>query len=246
MKFLLFLISLSFMSCLAEDEPVYLPSHNGNQEETDEDTTSNDSEMDTLSYLALGDSYTIGESVDEKDRWPVQLTTRLKNGGVDIGDPRIIARTGWTTNELKAAINGSELNAPYDLVSLLIGVNNQYRGYPIAQQKKEFEELLKMAIDFAGGDTSRVFVVSIPDWGVTPFAEGRDRDQIAEDIDQYNLVNYEITQSFNVQYFNITPISRDAKNDLSLVAGDGLHPSGEMYTKWVELIYPWAQEILAE
>lgn len=246
MKLLLFFLSLSFMSCFVEDEPEYIPANNRNQEERDEDTTSNDSDMNTLSFLALGDSYTIGESVAEKDRWPVQLATRLQENDVELSDPRIIARTGWTTNELKGAIDASELDSPYDLVSLLIGVNNQYRGYPISQQEKEFEELLKMAIEFAGSDPSKVFVVSIPDWGVTPFAEGRDSDKIAKDIDEYNRVNYEIAQRYKVQYFNITPISREAKNDASLVADDGLHPSGEMYTRWVELIYPWAEEILAE
>lgn len=241
---MMYLFSLLLVvACIGQEEPEYLPNTNDNEEEVPD---SNGSNMDSLTYLALGDSYTIGESVDETKRWPVQLVDQLNKTGEAIKSPKIIARTGWTTDELIAAIATADLDDTYDLVSLLIGVNNQYRGYPMDQQKREFEQLLLQAIDFAGGDTSRVFVVSIPDWGVTPFAEGRDRELIAEQIDAYNLINYEICQTYNVQYFNITPISREAKNDLSLIAGDGLHPSGKMYSQWVELIQPWTKEILAQ
>lgn len=199
-----------------------------------------------VSYLALGDSYTIGESVEQSERWPVQLVHKLRSSGVAIKDPEIVAKTGWTTDELIDAIDQAELKPSYDLVTLLIGVNNQYRGYPIDQQKKEFEILLKKAIEFAGNDTSRVFVVSIPDYGVTPFAEGKDREQIGKEIDVYNTVNFEICKKYGVAYFDITPISRKAATNDALTAGDGLHPSGEMYAQWVEVIHPLVEETLVE
>ncbi len=191
---------------------------------------------DSLSYLALGDSYTIGESVAESDRWPVQLTQTLSDQGTAVAPPRIIARTGWTTDELQAAIAAENITQTYDLVSLLIGVNNQYRGYPIDQFTKEFEELLDQAIVFAGGQIDRVFVVSIPDYGVTPFAQSKNPAKIATEIDQYNQLSAEIAERKGVAYYDITPISRVAAEDASLIATDGLHPSGQMYSQWVELI----------
>jgi lysophospholipase L1-like esterase len=180
-------------------------------------------------YLALGDSYTIGESVPESERFPVQLARRL-----GIGAPQIIARTGWTTDELNAAIDAANPQGPYDLVTLLIGVNNQYRGRDAEQYRGEFAALLQRAVGFAGGDAQKVIVVSIPDWGVTPFAEGRDRAKIASEIDRYNAVNREEAARAGAKYVDITPISRGT--DPGLVAGDGLHPSGKQYTEWVELI----------
>lgn len=204
---------------------------------------------DELTFLALGDSYTIGERVTEEERWPVQLVERL-NGEMSkkLSPPHIIARTGWTTNELQAGIDTAELNSPYDLVSLLIGVNNQYRGYPVDQYKKEFTELLEQALGFAGDNPEQVFVVSIPDYGVTPFAEAQnlDKEKIAREIDNYNDIAKKIAGEYQVEYFDITPISRKAENDSRLIAKDGLHPSGEMYTEWVELILPWAVQILDE
>lgn len=239
MKVFYLLISIGLFSCWGDDETI------PNADQHQKDIIEN-SEMDTLTYLALGDSYTIGESVPQSDRWPVQLVAKLNELGDTIAQPQIIAKTGWTTNELMDAIDRAEVADAYDLVSLLIGVNNQYRGYPISQQEREFEELLQKAIAFAGSDTSRVFVVSIPDWGVTPFGESRDREQIAREIDQYNDLNQLICKKYGVKYFDITPISREAADDPTLIAGDGLHPSGKMYERWVELIYPWVHEILAE
>jgi lysophospholipase L1-like esterase len=183
----------------------------------------------TPRYLALGDSYTIGESVPATERFPVQLAREL-----GLGDPEIIAKTGWTTDELNAAIDAAHPQGPYDLVTLLIGVNNQYRGRDAEQYRGEFTALLQRAIGFAGGDAKKVVVVSIPDWGVTPFAEGRDRAKIATEIDQYNAINREETSRAGARYVDITPISRG--NDPTLVAGDGLHPSGKQYTEWVRLI----------
>ncbi|MBN2414877.1 SGNH/GDSL hydrolase family protein [bacterium] len=192
----------------------------------------------TLAYLALGDSYTIGESVPEAERWPVQLADSLRAEGIDMGAVRIIAKTGWTTDELAAGIEAADVTGPFDLVSLLIGVNNQYRGRPVEDFRPQFVSLLEQAVSFAGGDTNRVFVVSIPDWGVTPFAAGRDRAAIAAAIDAYNAVKREETLKMGIRFFDITPISREAAVNPVLVASDGLHPSGLMYQRWVSLILP--------
>jgi lysophospholipase L1-like esterase len=197
-----------------------------------------------LRFLALGDSYTIGESVDPAQRWPVQLAAAIRAAGLDLADPVIIARTGWTTNELAAAIQADPPAGPYDLVSLLIGVNNQYRGYDLASYRAEFRQLLAQAIEFAGGDVEKVVVLSIPDWGVTPFAEGRDRALIAADIDAFNAVNRRESQAAGVRYLDITLISRQAANNPDLLAADGLHPSAEMYARWVADLLPLAQEML--
>jgi lysophospholipase L1-like esterase len=180
-------------------------------------------------YLALGDSYTIGESVAEAERFPNQLARTLGYPA-----PEIIAKTGWTTDELNAAIDAAKPQGPYDLVTLLIGVNNQYRGRDVEQYRGEFAALLRRAIGFAGGDASKVIVVSIPDWGVTPFAEGRDRAKIAREIDDYNRVNFEEAGKARARYVHITTISRGG--DPALVAPDGLHPSGKQYGEWVKLI----------
>lgn len=182
-------------------------------------------------YLALGDSYTIGESVAVEERYPVQLARELK-----MSEPEIIAKTGWTTDELNAAIDKADPHGPYDLVTLLIGVNNQYRGRGADQYRTEFAALLQRAIGFAGGKKRNVVVVSIPDWGVTPFAKDRDQAKIAREIDQFNAINREETLRAGARYVDITPFSRTAANDPSLVAGDGLHPSGKMYSEWTRLI----------
>lgn len=199
---------------------------------------------DVLRYLALGDSYTIGERVPEAGRWPVQLVALLRKEGVPVADPEIIARTGWTTDELAAGIERAAPQGPYDLVSLLIGVNNQYRGRSADDYRREFADLLDQAIAFAAGDANRVFVVSIPDWGVTPFAEGRDRTQIANEIDTFNAINREEAKRRGVAYIDITPGSRKAANNPDLVAGDGLHPAASMYTAWAEKALPVALEAL--
>lgn len=186
-------------------------------------------------YLALGDSYTIGESVSEAERWPNQLRDSLNKKGYAIGKPTIIATTGWRTDNLKNAMNIAQLKPEYDLVSLLIGVNNQYQGKSSDQYAIEFEDLLKTAIHLAKGRKENVFVVSIPDYGFTPFGKPK-KEAITKAIDLFNEINARITYKYKVQYFNITEISRDGLADPSLVAGDGLHPSGKMYAQWVELI----------
>jgi lysophospholipase L1-like esterase len=200
--------------------------------------------QDTLTYLALGDSYTIGESVEPALRWPVQLAGALRARGVPVADPTIVARTGWTTDELAAALAAAGLPERYDLVSLLIGVNNQYRGRGLEEYRAQFVELLRRAVAFAGGEPGRVVVLSIPDWGVTPFARGRDRERIAREIDAFNAVNREESARGGARWVDVTPISRVAATDPSLTAGDGLHPSGAMYGRWVEAALPVVASML--
>lgn len=190
-------------------------------------------------FLALGDSYTIGESVTPADRFPNQLARALR-----IGDPEIIAKTGWTTDELEWAIHQSKVHGPLDLVTLLIGVNDQFRGRTAEAYKKEFDVVLKRAIALAGGRPARVVVISIPDWGVTPFAAGRDRKKIAAEIDHFNAINHQEAIHAGARYADITPISRHAATDRSLVAQDGLHPSARMYARWVDVILPIARDAL--
>ncbi len=189
----------------------------------------------TIKYLALGDSYTIGESVAENERWPVQLAEALKKKGKAIEGPRIIATTGWRTDNLRNAINIAKLKNEYGLVSLLIGVNNQYQGKPIEQFKAEFEELLKTAITLAGEKKENVFVVSIPDYGFTPYGRSK-QEKISKELDEYNAISRSITEKYGVSYINITDITRKGLEDPALVAGDGLHPSGKAYGLFVERI----------
>ena len=188
-------------------------------------------------FLALGDSYTIGESVPEAERWPLQLVAMLNKDGKSFNDPEIIAKTGWTTGELQSAINDANLSETFDLVSLLIGVNNQYRGNDPEEYGKEFKSLLSQAIGFAGGNKKHFFVVSIPDWGATPFAEGRDRADIGKMVDLFNAICKKETEAAGVLFIDITPGSKRAATDPELVAGDGLHPSGKMYSIWAETIF---------
>lgn len=189
----------------------------------------------TLSYLALGDSYTIGESVNESERWPNQLALALTKKGVSVSQPKIIATTGWRTDNLKDAIIKEDLKHDYDLVSLLIGVNNQYQGKPADQYAMEFEDLLKTAIQLAKGKSNNVFVVSIPDYGFTPFGLAK-KETISKQIDEFNAINKKISKKYKVAYYNITDISRKGLEEPSLVAPDKLHPSGKMYTLWTERI----------
>jgi len=183
-------------------------------------------------FLALGDSYTIGESVLPTENFPNQTVQLLNNKRFSFNTPEIIAKTGWTTDELQSAINNYSFHPPYDFVTLLIGVNNQYRGFTAENYKPEFENLLKQAIQFAGSKSEHVIVISIPDWGVTPFADGRDRLQIAKEIDEYNAANKMIAEKYKVHYLDITPGTREAAANLSLLAAEGLHPSSKEYQRW--------------
>lgn len=188
------------------------------------------------SYLALGDSYTIGEMVNAKDNFPNQAVEILKAKGLLFDDARIIAKTGWTTDELNEGIDKAGIKGSFDFVSLLIGVNNQYRGRDAEEYAKEFEGLLNRALVFSGNHPQRVTVLSIPDWGVTPFAEGRDRAKIAREIDAFNAVNKRIAVKYKVHYIDITPGTREASTDALLLASDGLHPSGKDYRRWAEAL----------
>jgi lysophospholipase L1-like esterase len=191
-----------------------------------------------LNILALGDSYTIGESVNVNERWPVQLKDSLEKYGINIGEVRIIAKTGWTTANLINAIDNQVFSYNYDLVGLLIGVNNQFQGRSINEYEIQFEQLVETAISLAGNDTSRVFIFSIPDYSVTPTGGQFGGGNTAQEIDQFNDVNRNISEQFNIPYFNITPISRQAINNPDLIASDNLHFSGKMYSLWVKLILP--------
>jgi len=196
-------------------------------------------------FLALGDSYTIGEGVPEHQRWPSQLVARLRAAGVGIADPQIVACTGWTTDELGAAMDAAQFQRPYALATLLIGVNNQYRGRPLDEYREQFRNLLQRAIALAGDDPRHVLVISIPDWGATPFARrpGRDPESIAALIDGFNAVAHEAADTQGTCFVDITAISRDPRYRHLLVADD-LHPSGAQYARWLEAIEPVAAEIL--
>ena len=200
--------------------------------------------MPPMTYLALGDSYTIGEGVPAEGRWPVQLATALHGAGTPLGEPVILATTGWTTDELSAAMDAAGFVPPWDLVSLLIGVNNQYRGRDVEEYRGEFRRLLQRAIALAGGHAGRVLVLAIPDWGVTPFARdsGRDTARIASELDAYNAAACEETLRPGARWVDITPISRSHP---ALLADDGLHPSAAQYTLWTEAALPTVRAMLA-
>jgi lysophospholipase L1-like esterase len=191
-----------------------------------------------ITYLALGDSYTIGESVAESERFPVQLVSSLKNDQIKIGAPDIVAVTGWTTGDLLNALDTNPPKNNYSFVTLLIGVNNQYQGRSLDEYKTEFSQLLNLAIACAANKKDHVFVLSIPDYSVTPFGNNIDKEKTAQEIDQFNEANHLISQNAGVNYVDITPISREAKNDASLIARDGLHPSSLQYFKWDQLLAP--------
>lgn len=199
--------------------------------------------MPDVRFLALGDSYTIGEKVAAKHRWPNQLAKLLEAEGVQ-AEVTIIARTGWTVDELWEGIQASPPEGTYDLVTLLIGVNDQYRGYPVEGYREDFRFLLGKAVAYAGGHPDRVIVLSIPDWGFTPFAAIRDTEPISQQIDEFNAVNLEETKAVGAHYVDVTIISRMAMDDFELIAGDRLHPSGKMYTMWAEKILPIVLEIV--
>lgn len=219
-------------------------SHPGNQEgKLQEDAESHQIMTGQFNYLALGDSYTIGEKVEKDERFPVQLANELNRQNYAVAQPVIIAKTGWTTDELAEGINKNKLQQQFNLVTLLIGVNNQYRGRDTAEYRVQFKELLQTAINFTG-NAKKVIVISIPDYGVTPFAENRNPKKIGEEIDWFNTINREETVKKESYYVDITGISRMAKTDKTLIASDGLHPSGKMYWLWVEKIINSAKLIL--
>jgi lysophospholipase L1-like esterase len=189
-------------------------------------------EQQRFSYLALGDSYTIGESVNEQQRWPNQLVDSLQNRGILFNRPLIVARTGWRSDQLQAATDTIS-KKDYDLVTLLIGVNDYFQNWPVQAFKPKFEELLDSAIAFAGGNPLKVMVVSIPDYGYTPFGQGN-QPQITAGLNQYNTIIQQVSGDRGVTYIYITDISQRGLQEPDLVAGDGLHPSGKQYSLWVK------------
>ena len=197
-----------------------------------------------IAYLALGDSYTVGEGVPAEGRWPMQLAALLRNAGRSVAEPSILATTGWTTDELSAAMDGAGFAPAYDLVSLLVGVNNQYRGRSAEEYRGEFRRLLQRAVALAAGRAGRTLVLSIPDWGVTPFARdsGRDTARIGAELDAYNAVAHEETLRAGARWVDITALSR---RHPGLLADDGLHPSAAQYTLWAEAALPAVLDMLA-
>jgi lysophospholipase L1-like esterase len=189
-----------------------------------------------LSYLALGDSYTIGESVALFESYPYQVIQLLRRSGKPAYAPEIIAKTGWSTMELASQLDGMELMPSYDFVSILIGVNNQYRGLPSSRYTLELEELLTRCITLAGNHNHHVFVLSIPDWGLTPYARGRDTANISREIALFNRINKKISKTHIVNYLDVTSGSPENSNDLSYLSGDGLHPSSKAYSRWAKLL----------
>jgi lysophospholipase L1-like esterase len=193
-----------------------------------------------MRYLALGDSYTIGESLFVEDSWPMQWARALQASGIDIANPGIIARTGWTTDELSTALDEAEsnntLSPPYDLVSLSIGVNNQYRGRSAENYREEFSSLLQRAIRYSGEEAARVVVISIPDWGITEYGQksGRDTAKISRELDLFNQINADASRNVGAHWVDISKITREAGSGTNFYAEDGLHPSRALYALWVK------------
>jgi lysophospholipase L1-like esterase len=188
----------------------------------------------TYTYLALGDSYTIGEGVSLTQSFPYQTVALLRKEGYRFTAPEIVAKTGWTTDELEEGVSGYTLLEKYDFVSLLIGVNNQYRGRDIIEYKEQFERLLKRSIEIAGGKRDRVIVLSIPDYGATPYGREHNSEKISKEIDQFNTLNHALAVQYKVQYLDISNGPGDSKSNPALVGDDGLHPAANEYTKWAE------------
>ena len=203
--------------------------------------------LPSISYLALGDSYTIGEAVDSTHRWPVQLADSLRRiHHLRVDEPQIVATTGWTTNELQHGIEQADLKDKYELISLLIGVNNQYRGYAFEQFEKEYEVLIKWAIQHSVHGASGIFAVSIPNYGVTPFGQARGEDTIRAELLAYDAKAKEICQRFGIPFFDITPISELTKDNPTFIADDQLHPSGLQFTEWVRSFASQVAELISD
>jgi len=242
-------LSVLLSACQAAAELIAMPEEPANvPQETATPGLSAQKETPLVekTILALGDSYTIGTRVTQDERWPLQLAAALRKEGIPAAEPLIIAQGGWTTEDLAAGIRDANPQGPFDLVTLLIGVNDQFRGNTVEEYRPRFTELLAQAIDFAGGDPGRVIVLSIPDWSVTPFANGRRTTDTASEIDAFNAANLFEAQEAGVHYVDVTAISRLAGDKPDLLASDGLHPSGDMYALWVEELLPLAKEILGQ
>ena len=225
------IVACVLMGCEQKDVPTGKPG-------SVQITTSRTPHDPAVRYLALGDSYTIGQNVDLAERYPVKLAQLLRKQSIDLGEPCIIARTGWTTRDLLNAIAAENPSGPFDLVTVLIGVNNQFQGRHIAEYRKELVEILKKAIALANEKPSHVVAFSIPDWGVTPFASNANAMSVATEIDAFNKVKAEECAKLGIELVDVTAISRTAPQHPDLLADDGLHPSGRMYTLWAEAALP--------
>lgn len=193
-------------------------------------------------FLALGDSYTIGEGVDQEVSWPFQLRRALKQKKVELAPPVVLARTGWTTEELESAIEEADLQGPFDLVTLMVGVNDQYRGYEVERFEIGFQRLLHQACGFSSRGAAGVLVLSIPDWGVTPFAMDRDLHKIAHEIDTFNRSAARRCESQQVTWVDVTSCSRAVGSQPHMLVADQLHPSRHQYEEWVEILWPIARQ----
>ena len=238
----LFACFLSLVSCQKQPDIAVHPNSDSTSPASGTNNSTKDSAQTT--YLALGDSYTIGQSVSASERFPVQLVSILQKNNIKIQNADIIAVTGWTTADLLNALRDQPVKANYTFVTLLIGVNNQYQGRSLDEYKSQFLQLLDSAVHLAGNKNDHVFVLSIPDYSVTPFAQGLDRQKIATEIDEFNAANKAISQNAGVQYLDITAISREAKDYPGLVAADGLHPSAAQYSRWDELLAPLVLNVI--
>lgn len=195
-------------------------------------------------YLALGDSYTIGQNVQLAERFPYLLTTSLRNAGYMFSEPNYIAATGWTTANLENAIGAENPPATFDIVTLLIGVNDQYQRKDTAEYRIRFTQLLHTATILAGNRPARVFVLSIPDYSATPFVPNNEKARVSREIGWFNDINKQVTLQNKIVYVDITPLSRDANTDASLLANDGLHYSAKEHQKWVDLLAPSVKKVL--
>ncbi len=191
-----------------------------------------------FTFLALGDSYTAGEGVPRQEGWPFQLVRLLRGRDIPLEDPMVMARTGWTTGELLEALRDLAPALPFSLVTLLIGVNNQYRGLPLDDYRRDFRRLLEKAMGWTEEGRGRLLVLSIPDWGASPFGRGRDRERIAREVDAFNEVNRREAEAAGAAYADVTGVSRAVGDNPTFFAEDGLHPSGAQYRLWVEALLP--------
>jgi len=238
--FLLSALALSASQCRKSEAPYF----NNSSDSTIIPVIVNPPSDSPKTFLALGDSYTIGQSVAVLERFPAQVSALLRTAGYNIQEPRYIATTGWTTNNLKNAINIQQPRGPFNIVTLLIGVNDQYQLHDTTGYRERFRELLHTAISLAGGNKNRVFVLSIPDYSVTPYAASLDTAQIRKEIDWFNDINRSVTAEDSCSYTDITPSTREAATDPTLLAWDGLHPSGKEYNKWALKLFPVMRLIL--
>jgi lysophospholipase L1-like esterase len=237
-------------SCKKNDIHSQMPATQAPHQPGNNDTTTTATNGNRqYTYLALGDSYTIGQNVPAAENYPNQLTKILRNDNLQ-GTAKIIATTGWTTGNLEKGITAAsergELDSVYNIVTLLIGVNNQYQGEPSTLYPPKFESLLKRSIELAGNKPEHVIVISIPDWGATPFAGVRNREEIAKEIDEYNAINKNLALKYGAGYLYVTDWTREATTDPSLLASDNLHLSGKEYERWAKRLADMTRDYLKQ